>query len=95
MRDITDYYSNFNQYISQDFQQYRCQVDEFMSQINKITSYDAIIGATHEFIRNRQENFVNELINEHFVKEINSLLTIFPSNRSDINRLKTVIKIML
>ncbi|NEU72648.1 hypothetical protein PI95_008720 [Hassallia byssoidea VB512170] len=68
MRDLTDYYSNFNQYIKQDFQQYRCQVDEFMSQINKITSSDAIIGATHEFIRNRQENFVNEAINEHFVK---------------------------
>lgn len=93
MRDIADYYSNLSQY--QDFQQYRCQVDEFMSQINKIASDDAIIGATHEFIRNRQENFVNQPIKEYFLKEINSLLTIFPSNRSDINRLKTVIKILL
>jgi hypothetical protein len=66
MRDIADSYSNLSQY--QDFQQYRCQVDEFMSQINKIASDDAIIGATHEFIRNRQENFVSEAIKEYFLK---------------------------
>lgn len=95
MKDITDSYSNLDQYIGQNFQQYRCHVDEFISQINKITSCDAIISATHEFLRNRQERFVKEAINEYFVKEINSLLTIFPSNRSDINRLKTVIKILL
>ena len=54
MKDIADSYSNLDQYIGQNFQQYRCDVDEFISQINKITSFDAIIGATHEFIRNRQ-----------------------------------------
>ena len=95
MRDIADSYSNLDEYIGQDFRQYRCQIDEFISQINKIAIYDAIIGATHEFIRSRQQNLVSEAINEYFIREINSLLTIFPSNRSDIIRLKTLIKILL
>lgn len=66
---IADYYS-----MPQDIEQfriYRCQVNEFIGQLEKINSQDMIIGITREFI-SEQKIIASDTTDKYFVNELNS-----------------------
>ncbi|NJR14970.1 MAG: hypothetical protein HC785_04220 [Calothrix sp. CSU_2_0] len=77
------------------FRQYRSQLDEFIRKIDREIDFDTIIEATHQFIHQQPGNYANELVDKYYFRELNNLLSIFPNNYSDIQRLKTLIKILL
>ncbi len=81
--------------IQQDFQTYHCQVNEFIGQLENINNQDMIISITAKFVNARQKIIPSDTIDKYFFNDFNSLLTVFPSNYSDINRLKKLIKILL
>ena len=79
----------------QNFSQERSHLNEFISQINQESDFDTIIKTTHQFIQCKRHNNESQLIDEYYLKELNNLLSIFPNNHLDTQRLKTLIKILL
>ena len=95
MREFIANYSKVHKDDTEEnFRRYRSQVNEFIGQLDSINSQYLIISVTQEFT-SKQKIFVSDSIDKDFSNELNSLLTIFPSNYSDSNRLKILIKILL
>ncbi|GJD20967.1 hypothetical protein RIVM261_059230 [Rivularia sp. IAM M-261] len=86
---------NLSQSLDKSFRQYRFHVDNFLREIHKKSDSDTIIQATHKFINHQKNNYFEALIDTHFIEELDNLLSIFPNNRLDISRLKTLIRILL
>lgn len=86
---------NLSQSLEMHFRQYRFHLEIFLIQLNKETDSNTIITSTHKFIHHQKYTYADEIIDKHSLEELDNLLTIFPNNRSDISRLKTLIKILL